>query len=157
MIFSAWAIRSGPRRTEVRTTRQTVNVGMTSSLFGSGWRKYSLRPRSRVGRSCPLQDENPARPNHADFMVCDYNIELLHKTVKQHLGLEDVATSGFDAVLSPVHWVYCAYILFSMAPPGVSAGAKRLGDKQRQLQQLLGNQEKRRILQQLTQMGGVQR
>jgi hypothetical protein len=84
-------------------------------------------------------------------------IELFHKTVKQHLGFEDVATSGFDSVMSHVHWVYCAYILFSMAPPGVSAGAKSLGDKQRQLQQLLENQEKRRILQQLTQFGGVQR
>ena len=77
MIFSAWAIRSGPKSTEVRTTRQTVNVGMTSSLFGSGWRKYSLRPLSQSGRYGPLQDKNPARPNHADFMACDYNIEVL--------------------------------------------------------------------------------
>jgi hypothetical protein len=84
-------------------------------------------------------------------------IELFHKTVKQHLGFEDVATSGFDAVMSHVHWVYCAYLLLSMSPPGVSADAKSLGDKQRQLQQHLANQEKRRILQQLTQIGGVQR
>jgi hypothetical protein len=59
--------------------------------------------------------------------------------------------------MSHVHWVYCAYILLSMSPSGVSAGAKSLGDKQRQLQQRLENQEKRRILQQLTQIGGVQR
>jgi hypothetical protein len=84
-------------------------------------------------------------------------IELFHKTVKQHLGFEDVATSGFASVMSHVHWVYCAYILLSMSPPGVSADAKRLGDKQRQLQQHLANQKKRRILQQLTQIGGVQR
>ena len=84
-------------------------------------------------------------------------IELFHKTVKQQLGFEDVATRGFDSVMSHVHWVYCAHILLSLSPPGVSAGAKSLGDKQRQLQQLLGNQEKRRILQQLTQIGGVQR
>ena len=84
-------------------------------------------------------------------------IELFHKTVKQHLGFEDVATSGFDAVISHVHWVYCAYILLSMSPPGVSAGVTSLGDKQRQLQQLLANQEKRRVLQKLTQIGGVQR
>jgi hypothetical protein len=84
-------------------------------------------------------------------------IELFHKTVKQHLGFEDVATSGFDSVMSHVHWVYCAHILLYMSPPGVSAGAKSLGDKQRQLQQLLENQEKRRVLQQLTQIGGVQR
>ena len=58
--------------------------------------------------------------------------------------------------MSHVHWVYCAYILLSMSPPGV-AGGKCLGDKQRQLQQHLDNQEKRRVLQQLTQIGGVQR
>jgi hypothetical protein len=86
-----------------------------------------------------------------------WTIELFHKTVKQHLGFEDVATSGFASVISHVHWVYCAYILLSMSPPGVSAGAQSLGDKQRQLQQLLENQEKRRVLQQLTQIGGVQR
>jgi Transposase DDE domain len=84
-------------------------------------------------------------------------IELFHKTVKQQLGFEDVATSGFDSVISHVHWVYCAYILLSMSPPGVVAGGKCLGDKQRQLQQHLANQEKRRVLQQLTQIGGVQR
>jgi len=86
-----------------------------------------------------------------------WTIELFHKTVKQHLGFEDVATSGFDSVMSHVHWVYCAYILLSMSPPGVSAGITSLGDIQRQLQQLLANQEKRRILQKLTQIGGVQR
>ena len=84
-------------------------------------------------------------------------IELFHKTVKQHLGFEDVATSGFDSVMSHVYWVYCAYILLYMSPPGVSADVKSLGDKQRQLQQLFENQEKRRVLQQLTQIGGVQR
>ena len=76
---------------------------------------------------------------------------------EQHLGFEEVATSGFDAVMSHVHWVYCAYILLSMSPPGVTAGVTSLGDAQRQLQQLLANQEKRRILQKLTQIGGVQR
>jgi hypothetical protein len=84
-------------------------------------------------------------------------IELFHKTVKQHLGFEDVATRGFDSVMSHVHWVYCAYILLSMAPPGVSTDTKSLGDKQRQLQHLLANNEKRRVLQKLTQIGGVQR
>lgn len=84
-------------------------------------------------------------------------IELFHKTVKQHLGFEDVATSSFDAVMSHVHWVYCAYILLGMSPPGVSADVKSLGAQQCQLRQFLANQEKRRVLQQLTQMGGVQR
>ena len=48
-------------------------------------------------------------------------IELFHKTVKQHLGFEDVATHGFASVMSHVHWVYCSYILLHLSPPGVSA------------------------------------
>jgi len=84
-------------------------------------------------------------------------VELFHKTVKQHLGFEEVATHGFDAVMSHVHWVYCAYILLHMAPPGLSPGAQSIGDKQRALQQGLADKEKRQILQKLTQIGGVQR
>ena len=84
-------------------------------------------------------------------------IELFHKDGKQRLGFEDVATSGFDAVMSHVHWVYCAYILLHLSPPGVSGEVKSLGDTQRQLQQVLANNEKRRVLQKLTQIGGVQR
>ena len=84
-------------------------------------------------------------------------VELFHKDVKQRLGFEDVATSGFDSVMSHVHWVYCAYIVLHLSPPGVSAEVKSLGDTQRQLQQVLNNNEKRRVLQKLTQIGGVQR
>jgi Transposase DDE domain len=84
-------------------------------------------------------------------------VEVFHKTVKQHLGFEDVATHGFEAVMSHVHWVYCAYILLHMSPPGLSPGAQSIGEKQRALQQGLAAREKRQILQKLTQIGGVQR
>jgi len=84
-------------------------------------------------------------------------VELFHKSVKQNLGFEDVATHGFDAVISHVHWVYCAYILLHMSPPGLSPGVQSIGDKQRALQQGLADKEKRHILQKLTQIGGVQR
>lgn len=84
-------------------------------------------------------------------------VELYHKQTKQHLGFEDVATSGFDSVISPVHWVYCAYILLHLSPPGISDEVTSLGDKQRQLQSVLDNKEKLRVLQKLTQIGGVQR
>ena len=84
-------------------------------------------------------------------------VELFHKCVKQNLGFEDVATHGFDAVMSHVHWVYCAYILLHMSPPGLSPGSQSIGDKQRALQQGLADKEKRQILQKLTQIGGVQR
>jgi hypothetical protein len=60
-------------------------------------------------------------------------------------------------VISHVHWVYCAYILLHLSSPGVCAEVKSVGDKQRQLQQALDHKEKRRVLQKLTQIGGVQR
>jgi Transposase DDE domain len=84
-------------------------------------------------------------------------VELFHKNIKQFLGFEDVSTSGFDAVQSHVYWVYCAYILLHMSPPGGAGEVKSLGDKQRQLQHYLDHKEKRAILQKLTQIGGVQR
>jgi len=84
-------------------------------------------------------------------------VELFHKCVKQHLGFEEVATHGFDAVIAHVHWVYCASLLLHMSPPGLSPGARSIGDKQRALQQGLADTEKRHILQKLTQIGGVQR
>jgi hypothetical protein len=84
-------------------------------------------------------------------------VELFHKDVKMHLGFEDVATSGFDSVQSHVHWVYCAYILLRMSPPGVPPDVKAVGDKQRHIQQFLANKGKRHILQKLSQIGGVER
>ncbi len=83
-------------------------------------------------------------------------VELFHKDVKMHLGFEDVATSGFDSVQSHVHWVYCAYILLRMSPPGVPPDVKAVGDKQRHIQTFLANKGKRHILQQLSQIGGVE-
>ena len=84
-------------------------------------------------------------------------VELFQKSVKQHLGFDEVATHGFDAVISHVHWVYSAYILLHMSPPGLSPGVQSLGDTQRALQQGLADQEKRHILQQWTHIGGGQR
>jgi len=84
-------------------------------------------------------------------------VELFHKDIKQNLGFEDVATSGFDSVKAHVHWVYCAYILLHMSPPGLPADVKSIGDKQRRLQDHLKHKEKRHILQKLTQIGGVER
>lgn len=98
MIFRAWVTRSGPKSPEVRTTWQRVNSGMTSSLFGQGWRKYSLVPLSRSGRPCPLKDGNPARPNHTDFMACDYNIELLLRWVNWVLGCRHLRSQTANGV-----------------------------------------------------------
>ena len=85
------------------------------------------------------------------------NVYGNEKNIKQRLGFEDVSTSGFDSVKSHVDWVYCAYILLQMSPPGVGDEAGSLGDQQHQLQQYLDHKAKRSILQKLTQIGGVQR
>jgi hypothetical protein len=84
-------------------------------------------------------------------------VELFHKNIKQFLGFEDVSTSGFDSVQSHVYWVYCAYLLLHMSPPGGDNEVGSLGDQQRQLRKYLDHKEKRSILQKLTQIGGVQR
>ena len=60
-------------------------------------------------------------------------VEVFPKSVKQHRGVEDVATHGFDAVLSHGHWVYGASILLHMPPPGLSPGGHSIGDTQRAL------------------------
>jgi len=44
-----------------------------------------------------------------------------------------------------------------MSPPGLAPESQSVGDRQRALHQGLANQEKRHILQKLTQIGGVQR
>ncbi len=86
-----------------------------------------------------------------------WKIELFHKDTKMHLGFEDVATTGFTSVASHVHWVYCAYLLLHMSPPGVPQDVKSVGERQRKIQELLAHKEKRRVLQQLTQIHGVER
>lgn len=84
-------------------------------------------------------------------------VELFHKSVKQQLGFEEVSTSGFDSVISHVHWVYCAYILLHMSPPGVRKQPQSLRERQHQLRNDLAAKEKRRILQKLSQFGGVEK
>jgi hypothetical protein len=86
-----------------------------------------------------------------------WTIARFHKDVKMPRGFEDVATSSFDSVQSPVHWGYCADILLHMSPPGLPPEGKSIGEKQRKVQQYLGHKEKRRILQTLSQFGGVER
>ena len=82
---------------------------------------------------------------------------LCQKTGQPSLGFEEVATRGWASGMSHVPWVYGASRWLAMSPPGGSAGVTSLGDAQRQLQPLLANQEQRRMLQKLPQLGGVQR
>ncbi len=111
------------------------------------------------GRRTSLAGNDPratARQSVTGYRM-RWAVELFQKSVKQNLGFEEVATQGFDAVSTPVHWVYCASIRLHMSPPGLSPRVQSIGDTQRALQQGLADTEKRHILQQWTQIGGVQR
>jgi hypothetical protein len=59
-----------------------------------------------------VKDKNPARPNHADFMACDYNIELTIKELKSglHLGRMQV-TNDAERVTRSVVLTVCAYLV----------------------------------------------
>ena len=86
-----------------------------------------------------------------------WSIEIFHKETKSYLGFEDVATKWFASVEAHVHWVYCAYILLNSNLPGVPEHANTIMEKQRIIKRMVDNKGKSRVLQQLTQFGGVDR
>lgn len=86
-----------------------------------------------------------------------WRIEIFHKQVKQHLGFGDVAPKHFQSVETHVAFVYCAYILLSGELPGLPAEARTLLEKQAYVQRILENRLTARILQTLTQFGGVEK
>jgi hypothetical protein len=134
---TAGAVRSGGKVAWGCSARRTRPDGRRTSLVCKD-RRATARPMVTGDRRC-------------------WAVELFSKCVKPHRGCAEVPPQGFDAVSAHVPGVSCAYILWHLSPPGLSPGAQRSGDKQRALQQGLAAQEKRHILQQWTQMGGVQR
>jgi hypothetical protein len=74
-----------------------------------------------------------------------------------HLGFQDVASKSFLAVQAHVHWVYCAYILLHAPPTGFPEHMDSLPEKQHKIKEIVGNREKARLLQILTQIGGPER
>ena len=84
-------------------------------------------------------------------------IEVFHKEVKMFLGFQDVATKSFQSVKAHVHWVYCAYILMHLHPPGIPEHIKSMPDKQKKLKKIVESGEKARVIQLLTQINGTQR
>jgi len=84
-------------------------------------------------------------------------IEIFHKEVKMHLGFQDVSTTSFESVKAHVHWVYCAYILLNFNPPGIPKDVTGVAEKQKIVKNIIDSKEKKRILQLLTQIGGVEK
>ena len=74
-----------------------------------------------------------------------------------HLGFEDVAPKYFESVKSHVHWVYCAYILLHLTPPGVSDYGKTVGEKKQKIRSIVDSRHINQIILRLTQFGGVER
>jgi len=84
-------------------------------------------------------------------------IEIFHKTVKMHLGFEDVATKYFESVKAHVHWVYCAYILLNLNPPKVFDYGKTPIEKKQKIREIVDSKEISRIRLKLTQSGGIEK
>jgi hypothetical protein len=83
-----------------------------------------------------------------------WEIEIFHKMIKMYLGFEDVAAKSFKSVISHVHWVYCAYILLNLKPPGIGAEIKSLAEKQALVQQSVKKKEILHFLQVLSRING---
>ena len=49
-----------------------------------------------------MKDGNPARPNHTDFMACDYNIEEFHKALKSGVGAERLQLETAEGLCAAV-------------------------------------------------------
>ncbi len=146
-----------PSRMEFRV-RQT-----TGYLKGLGARPVQLVcsecKRRRHGRRKYLAcSDLCATPGHilAGYRI-RWQIEIFHKQIKQYLGFEDVAPTAFPSVETHVFLVYCAYILLHREMPGLPPQATTLLEKQHSIQTLLDRREQARILQQLTQFGGLKK
>ena len=86
-----------------------------------------------------------------------WQIELFHKEVKMFLGFQDVAAKRFQSVVAHVHWVYCAYILLHSLPRSGREKTASAAERQRHISAIMEGGEKARIIQLLTQFGGIER
>ena len=84
-------------------------------------------------------------------------IETFHKTVKMHLGFEDVATKCFESVKAHVHWVYCAYILLNINPPKIYNYGKTAVEKKQKIREIVDSRQISCTRLKLTQSGGIEK
>jgi len=85
-----------------------------------------------------------------------WRVELFHKTIKMHLGFEHVAATHFHSVSAHVHWVYAAFLLLQALPPDTSEKTPTIPHQQQRIRTIIDHKETARILQRLTQFGGVE-
>ncbi len=157
----AWATISVPT-TKPKDSRMEFRVRQTSgSLKGVGQVQLvcSECKKRRHGRRKYLACSDLMAS--ATQIVMGYRlrwlIEIFHKQIKQHLGFEEMAPTYFCSIETHVHLVYCAYILLHSDIPGLPSHARSMLDKQAYIKGLLEKRTSARVLQLLTQFGGVEK
>lgn len=83
---------------------------------------------------------------------CRWLIELFHRAVKSHLGMEDAGVRDFTSQKSHVHWVYCAYLLLHELKVPEKAG---ISERQQWLSRRREEGKVRDLYQLTTQYGGL--
>lgn len=128
------------------------NVGRVQLICS----EFKLRPKGRKKYLACNDFKATPRQILLGYRI-RWKIETFHKEVKMFLGFEDVAAKYFESVISHVHWVYCAYILFNCHPSGFVEHMKSTPEKQRRIKEIIDTKELARELQVLTQIKGVER
>ena len=81
-----------------------------------------------------------------------WTIELFHRAVKSHLGMQDAGVRDFESQKSHVHWVYCAHLLMKSLEVPEAAG---IIERQHWLKREMENGKIRELYQVTTQYGGL--
>ena len=79
-------------------------------------------------------------------------IELFHRAVKSHLGMQHAGVRDFDSQKSHIHWVYCAFILLNTLDCPEKRG---ISERQQWLNECWKSEEARDLFQLTTQYGGL--
>ena len=74
--------------------------------------------------------------------------------IKMFLGFEDIAPKSFKSVIFHVHWVYCAYILLNLKPPGIPDNISSIAEKQKMIEQAIRKKEISSYIQVLSRING---
>jgi hypothetical protein len=79
-------------------------------------------------------------------------IELFHRAVKSHLGMQHAGVKDFVSQKSHVHWVYCAHLLLNTLDSPEKGG---ISERQQWLQDCWKSEEARDLYQMTTKYGGL--
>jgi len=116
--------------------------------------EFTKRPRGRRKYLACSDMKATARQIVIGYRM-RWRIEIFHKEIKMFLGFEDIATKGFDSVVSHVHWVYCVYLLLNAGP--FESRVRAIADKQEKISKIIASRENSRVIQLLTQFDGPKR